>query len=110
MEAFRIRGPGQASVMDADREVLCVDMLQPHEVSFSQENHHLVQPANDKPPQWHGIFTVRQPTTEAVFVTQLSLDCQSSAVTVESLGAAGIKVQAGEHQVIVDPMGAFTLN
>lgn len=109
MEAFRVRGAGLISVMDADKEVMCVDMLQPTSVSFRQDNHFIVQPVNEKPSQWNGIFSVLKPSREVVFVARLSLDCQSTNATAENMGVAGLKIQAGEHQIIVDTSGTFTL-
>lgn len=109
-EAFEVRGAGQVAVMDGDNEVLCVDVLQPNTVTFRQDNHFAVQPVNDKPPQWNGIFSVSHPVREATFVTRLSLDCLRSDTTVEDLGTAGLAVRTGDHRITVAPTGAFTLN
>lgn len=109
-EAFKVRGAGQVSVMDGERETMCVDMLQPVQATFRQDNRFTVQPVNDKPPQWNGIFSIPKPVHDMLFVTRLSLDCQASDTKVEDRGAAGISVSTGSHRIDVDPAGMFTLN
>lgn len=87
-----MRGAGQVSVMDGERETMCVDMLKPVQVRRSGRTtgSASVQPVNDKPPQWNGIFSIPKPVHDMLFVTRLSLDCQASDTKVEDRGAAGI--------------------
>lgn len=109
-EKFGINGPGRISIMDGDNHRMCVDMLEPANTLFTQKSGFPVAPSNGKPPFWHGIFSLPQPTQDAVFIAQLSLDCQRMDATVEDLGNAGMKITVGEYRITIEPSGRFALN
>lgn len=110
VEKFRSRGASRISVMEGESERMCVDMLEPMNTLFSQESGYPVAPSNGKPAWWHGVFSLPHPSRDAVFIAQLSLDCQRMETTVEDLGKAGLKIKAGEHRITIEPSGRFALN